>query len=127
MTTDLPLIQDESIALGVQHFCEMCQKCAEGCPSGSVDRGTRAVHAGAEKWQSRQDGCYRFWRTQGSDCSLCIKVCPYSHPDTGMHNLVRWLNKRNDFSRRLMLKADDWFYGRRPRRGFRYPAWHSKS
>jgi epoxyqueuosine reductase QueG len=125
VTTDLPLVQDPPLTFGVQHFCALCKKCAQLCPSGSITHGSKEVVAGVEKWQSKQDGCYRFWRIQGSDCSICIRVCPYSHPDTGMHNFVRGLASRNGISRKLMLKGDDWFYGRRPGAKTDYPDWHA--
>jgi ferredoxin len=114
VTTDLELEQDDRQTFGVQDFCEICRKCAINCPSGSIDRGEKQIRNGNEKWQSQQDSCYRFWRQQGSDCGICIRVCPYSHPSSMLHNLVRWLIRRNAFSRRLMLLGDDLFYGRRP-------------
>ena len=127
VTTDLPLEPDEPVAFGVQHFCELCKKCATVCPSGSIDSGARDVYAGVVKWQTRQDTCYRAWRTQGSDCNLCVKVCPYSHPGTTLHNLVRFLTSRGALARSLLLKADDLFYGRRPKGVFKKPPWHADS
>ena len=126
VTTNLPLASDEPVSFGVQHFCELCKKCATVCPSGSIDTGSKDVYAGVLKWQTRQDTCYRAWRTQGSDCNLCVKACPYSHPATPAHNLVRWLISRNAPARALLLKADDLFYGRRPERAFPRPGWHDK-
>lgn len=124
VTTDLPLEPDEPVTFGVQHFCELCRKCATICPSGSIDAGAREEYAGVLKWQTRQDTCYRAWRAQGSDCNLCVKVCPFSHPATPLHNLVRWLTSRNAPARRLLEKADDLFYGRRPQAAFLPPPWH---
>ena len=71
--------------------------------------------------------CYRFWRLQGSDCAVCIRVCPYSHPSTPLHNLVRWAVGRNGLARRVALWADDLFYGRRPRACFDLPDWHAEN
>lgn len=127
VTTDLPLQVDKPVAFGVQHFCELCKKCATVCPSGSIDTGTKDVYAGVLKWQTRQDTCYRAWRTQGSDCNLCVKACPYSHPATLVHNLVRRLTFRNASARRLLQKADDLFYGRRPKDTFPLPPWHDNT
>jgi len=125
VTTDLPLQPDPPICFGVQHFCEICKKCATNCPSGSIEKEGKADFCGVEKWQNRQDTCYRFWRTQGTDCSICIRVCPYSHPNSVIHNLVRWFVGRNALARKLMLWADDLFYGRRPRGKHRPPDWHA--
>jgi ferredoxin len=127
VTTDLPLEPDPPVSFGVQHFCELCKKCATICPSGSIDTGPKDVYAGVFKWQTRQDTCYRAWRTQGSDCNLCVKVCPYSHPATPVHNLVRGLTARNNLVRKLLVKADDLFYGLRPKSAFPRPPWHDKS
>jgi ferredoxin len=127
VTTNLPLTQDEPTPFGVQHFCDFCRKCATCCPSDSIDAGDKAVHGGVEKWRSNQDTCYRFWRIRGSDCSICVKVCPYSHPNSPLHNLVRWAIRRSALARRVALLADDLFYGRRPEAPSKLPDWHSRS
>ena len=127
VTTDLPLNYDKPIAFGVQDFCAFCKKCAVNCPSGAVESGDKKICKGVEKWQSEQESCYRFWRLQGTDCSVCIKVCPYSHPNTLLHNLVRRAIRKNPLARRLALMGDDLFYGRRPKTMFPLPDWHKKS
>ena len=96
---------DKPISFGVDHFCRICLKCADNCPSDSIDAGDRAVHAGVEKWQTDRDSCYRFWRYRGTDCAICMRVCPYSHPRTLLHNVVRWLISRNGFARRVAMAA----------------------
>lgn len=125
VTTNLPLIQDRPVVFGVQDFCSLCKKCAVNCPSGAIESGDKNLYNGVEKWQSDQDSCYRFWRTQGTDCSICIKVCPYSHPNTPVHDLIRWTIRRNSLARRMALLGDDFFYGHRPKTRFPLPDWHS--
>ena len=127
VTTDLPLAQDPPAAFGVQHFCDSCLKCAHSCPSDSVDGGARREHNGTVRWRSEQDGCYRFWRRCGTDCAVCVKVCPYSHPASPSHDLVRWITARNPIARRLAVLGDDLAYGRRPRRRYPLPHWHRPS
>ena len=127
VTTNLPLTQDKPIVFGVQDFCDFCRKCATNCPSGSIESGVKGVYRGVEKWKVEQDSCYKYWRTLGSDCSVCIKVCPYSHPDTILHNLVRWAVRRNKLARRLALLGDDLFYGRCPKMQFPLPDWHART
>jgi ferredoxin len=127
ITTNLPLIHDKPIVFGVQDFCTFCRKCAANCPSGAIKSDEKEVYKGVEKWQSNQESCYRFWRIQGSDCSVCIRVCPYSHPDTPLHNMVRWAIRKNHLVRRLALVLDDLFYGRRPKTTFPLPDWHKKT
>lgn len=124
VTTNLPLLQDKPIVFGVQHSCTICKKCAVNCPTASIDIRDKAVHNGVEKWLSDQDNCYRFWRIQGTDCAICIKVCPYSYSKAPMHNLVRWLVRRNNLARRLAFMGDHFFYGQRPRNRGSFPAWH---
>jgi len=36
--TDMPLIPDRPISFGVTEFCNICGKCADHCPSGSIPR-----------------------------------------------------------------------------------------
>jgi reductive dehalogenase len=124
VTTNLALAQDKAVSFGVQDFCSFCKKCADICPSGSVDRGDKDVFSGVLKWQTKQDTCYRYWRMAGSDCALCVKVCPYSHPANPMHNLIRRVIKKNHLARRLALWGDDLAYGRKPKTVYPYPDWH---
>jgi ferredoxin len=126
VTTNLALPQDEPIHFGVQHFCTLCKKCATCCPSASIDDGAKGIYNGVEKWRTNQETCYRFWRLQGSDCGICMRVCPYSHPGTPMHNVVRWAIRRNPAARRVALWADDLFYGRRPTDPYPLPSWHAQ-
>lgn len=125
VTTTLPLVQDPPRVFGVQDFCSFCRKCALNCPSGSITPGDKVVHNGVEKWLNEQESCYRFWRMNGTDCSVCVKVCPYSHPDTALHRLVRWFVRRNAIARRASLFWDDLLYGRRPPTSARWPSWHA--
>ncbi len=127
VTTNLPLIYDKPIKFGVQDFCEICKKCAENCPSGSVDSGEKKIYRGVEKWKSEQNSCYKFWRIQGTDCSICIRVCPFSHPGTIIHNGIRWIISRNKFARRIALIGDNLFYGRNPSSKFPLQDWHKRS
>jgi len=124
VTTNLSLLQDKPIHFGVQHFCTICKKCAVNCPTASIDMGEKAVHNGVEKWLSDQDNCYRFWRMQGTDCAICLKVCPYSHPKAPMHDIIRWLVRRNNITHRLAYMGNEFFYGRRPKPRFPIDKWH---
>lgn len=113
VTTDLPLITDQPIAFGVQDFCAICKKCAANCPSRSIPaEGTSDVR-GVGKWPLDAATCLRYWRVVGTDCGICMKVCPFSHPPTFLHNLVRAGIRRSSFARRLSVWGDDLFYGRK--------------
>jgi reductive dehalogenase len=124
VTTDIPLIEDKPLNFGVQHFCEICQKCAQNCPSGSIEFGAKKEIRGTTKWQSRMESCYKYWRSLGTDCAICLAVCPYSKPDTFYHRIFRFFIHRNSLARKLALIMDDLLYGRRPRH-IRKPDWFS--
>lgn len=124
VTTNAPLVPSPPIDFRAAAFCDLCGKCADACPSGSIPHGPRALDNGVERWVIRRDTCYRYWRTQGTDCALCLKVCPYAHPATLPHRIVRRLIRRNGLARRLALWGDDLCYGRRPVRRPPAPDWH---
>jgi ferredoxin len=96
-------------------FCERCRKCADNCPARAIPSGGRAEVDGASRWRIDGDACFRYWNVIGTDCARCMSVCPYSHPDTLLHNAVRWGIRRSAFFRRAAVRLDDVFYGRRPK------------
>jgi len=115
VTTEMPLVADPpGDDVSVIDFCTACKKCAENCPSESISFGERERIDEAYRWAIDPDGCFRYWNAIGTDCGRCMTVCPYSHPDTASHDLVRWANRRSGAARRAALWADDLFYGRRP-------------
>jgi len=113
VTTNLPLIIDEPRDFGVQDFCGQCLKCAVNCPSGAIPHGDKVEERGVLKWQLNIEKCIRYWRILGTDCGLCMKVCPYSHPHTFFHNIVRKAIPRSATARRISIRGDDIFYGRK--------------
>ncbi len=113
VTTDMPLLQDKEIKFGVQEFCDLCKKCATNCPSGAIPSGGKSIVRGVEKWQMNPEKCMIYWRHIGTDCGLCMKVCPFSHPDTLLHNFVRHGIKKSSLARHLSLIGDDFFYGKK--------------
>ena len=36
--TDLPLVPDQPVDLGVRKMCEVCGKCAKACPGQAISR-----------------------------------------------------------------------------------------
>ncbi|UCB53189.1 MAG: reductive dehalogenase [Candidatus Zixiibacteriota bacterium] len=113
VTTKIPLVPDEPIQFGVQNFCEKCKKCAQNCPPGAIPTGSKTMVRGVEKWQLDIEKCYHYWRVIGTDCGLCMKVCPFSHPDNLIHNILRVGIKSSSFARSVSLLGDDLFYGKR--------------
>jgi ferredoxin len=120
VTTDLPLLPDPRYdGRSMLDFCRICLKCAENCPSKSIPFDDRQEIDGALRWRINPDTCFRYWNVIGTDCGLCMAVCPYSHPDNWAHNTIRWATHRSGAARRAALLLDDLFYGRKP---LRHPA-----
>lgn len=115
VTTDLPLIPDGyNPDPNLLDFCRICKKCAVNCPSQSIPYEDREVDNGVLRWKIDPESCYNYWTIVGTDCGKCMAVCPYSHPDNWIHNLVRWGNSRSGTFRRAALILDDFFYGKKP-------------
>jgi reductive dehalogenase len=113
VTTDLPLLTDRPINFGVQDFCEKCLRCTINCPSASIPDGGKTDIRGVEKWPLNVESCMMYWRAIGTDCGLCMKVCPFSHPPSMIHNLIRTGIKRSCFARTISVYGEDLFYGKK--------------
>jgi reductive dehalogenase len=113
--TDLPLLPDEPIDVGVQHFCEICGKCADHCPGQAIPKGARtdqpvdvSTNPGLLKWPVHTEKCLKWWHRSGTTgCTNCIRVCPYNKPPGILHEMVRGVLKRTSFFDQLILKGDD--------------------
>lgn len=113
VTTTLPLVPDKPVDLGVQEFCSRCLKCAETCPSGAIPKGSKVVFNGVQKWKLDEERCFNYWAKVGTDCNICMAVCPYSRPNRSIHRLTRWMVTKAPVPRRLFPYLDNWVYGRR--------------
>lgn len=115
VTTDAVLIPDGyKPQPAVIDFCNICKKCANSCPSRSISFDERQIHNGAFRWKIQPETCYAYWCVIGTDCGKCVAVCPFSHPDSFAHRLVRWGIYRSGFFRRFANWMDDVMYGRVP-------------
>ena len=117
VTTDLPLVADNPVDIGVEDFCSFCKKCAHCCPSGSIPDGDRIAVNGTERWMLNAETCFGYWGKVGTDCNVCMRVCPWSHARTFPHRAVISLVVRNKWARRLFSLMDDLFYGDKPKPG----------
>lgn len=114
VTTTAPLSHDTPRSFGGYEFCLECKKCAVNCPAGAISHGEPKIVKGVKKWSTNQQACYRYWREVGTDCGICMSVCPFSKPNNGAHNLVRMAIKNSSIARRFAAAADDLFYSRFP-------------
>jgi reductive dehalogenase len=115
VTTELPLVADtRRFDSTMIRFCEVCEKCAAVCPSRSIPRGGRTEENGVLRWKINAESCFTYWCKVGTDCGRCMAVFPYSHPDTVLHNLVRFLIQYAGLFRRVAPLFDDLLYGKRP-------------
>ena len=115
VSTDLPMVSDHPADIGVADFCRICKKCAICCPSKSIPSdGPKEVN-GTLRWKLNAETCFDYWGTIGTDCNICMRVCPWSHANTFPHKIIRTLISRNHYSRRLFSIMDDIFYGKKPK------------
>jgi len=115
VTTDAPLeLTGRNDEPSMIEFCLQCRKCADVCPANAISFDEPTEIDGITRWQINQEACFTLWTKMGTDCGRCVSVCPYSHPDTLMHNIVRQGLKQSAPFRKIALKMDDFFYGRKP-------------
>ena len=118
--TDLPLVADAPIDIGVEDFCKVCRKCANTCPTNSISTEGKGVVNGVEKYKINWETCYRlrphvmeYWDI----CMTCVAVCPYTKPDVWWRTVavrsIKWtpIPLRGLVTRPLKW-IDDRFWGK---------------
>ncbi len=123
--TDMPLAHDKPKTFGVKAFCNNCNRCAESCPvkaipfgEASTQRHNQSNIKGVKKWSVDGEKCFSYWAAQNSDCSICIRVCPYNKDYRKIWNklgiklaasplrgFMLWLDKKLGFGKRKAPKA----------------------
>ncbi|NOX35200.1 MAG: reductive dehalogenase [Deltaproteobacteria bacterium] len=111
--TDMPLAVDKPISIGVEKFCRACKKCADSCPSKSIPQGEKIIVNGFSKWKLDEDSCYGYWSKVGTDCSICMAICPFSRPNTFLHKIVRLFVARSKVAQMVFPYVDNFLYGKR--------------
>jgi len=111
VTTDMPLQHDQPLDIAVQSFCAHCQRCVEACPSGAIPAGDKVLHNGVMKWKLDEEKCYAYWHVNGTDCGICMDVCPWTKPATLFHRTMAELASRRGPHQRWMALADKLLYG----------------
>ena len=131
--TDLPLIPNAPIDIGVEDFCRVCKKCATTCPTNSITIGGKAVSNGVEKYKINWETCYRlrphvmeYWES----CLTCVAVCPYTKPKTWWHTLAVQSLKRTPIPLRSAVVwplkwLDDRIWGKIPQKRVQWMSYDS--
>jgi reductive dehalogenase len=112
ITTNLPLQVDNKVSLGADHFCSICKKCAENCPSNALSNEEKVNVRGTNKWPTDVERCYTMWLKYGTDCGICMACCPFSHRNNWFHNFIRLLVRSLPSTHKLLFHLDNLFYGK---------------
>ena len=119
--TDLPLAIDKPIDFGLQKFCKNCKVCATACPSGALSLAdepywtpANAYSAPGKKTYFEDSAkCAEYFISQGTFCSTCLSVCPWSKMDkTALHDISKVLSSQIPAAGNFLKKMDESFgYG----------------
>lgn len=118
--TDLPLPQSPLAPKGIIEYCEVCEKCAMECPSGSIPMGPRtyeghneANNPGVLRWFCDGVKCLEYWNVVGSGCSICFRTCSFTKPRGLTHGVVKWFIRNVPQLNKLWVWSDDFLeYGK---------------
>jgi len=115
--TDMPLVPDRPISIGVEEFCKKCLKCASTCPSQAIPKGEMVEWRGVMKWKLDEEACYDYWSRIGTDCGICMAICPFSRPNSYFHRFIRWFVAHTPIAKAVFPHIDNLIYGKkwRPR------------
>jgi len=113
VTTDLPMNYDPPVDIGVDEFCQDCKICAKHCPSGAIPLGGKVVSRGVEKWQIKPEACFKIWCDTGTDCGICLAVCPWNHPDSMFHRFCKEIAIRKKKAGLWISVGEELVYGRK--------------
>lgn len=115
--TDMPLASDRPIEFGVAKMCAICNACSKACPSRAIPdsspstkRHNKSNIKGIRKWSIDGEKCFSYWSKINSDCSVCVRVCPYTRDYTQRRNRL-WLRLADSPLRRVALRLDRKFGG----------------
>jgi len=125
--TDMPLAHDVPISFGVKEFCEGCRRCTDSCPVKAIPGGDPSTNRhnesnirGVGKWSVDGEKCFGYWTAQNTDCSICVRVCPYNKDytkwrfrvgrwlaGTALRKFMLWLDVKLGYGKRIAPK--DWW------------------
>lgn len=120
--TDLELVPDKPKTFGVREFCEVCQKCADVCPSEAISKAktpestdnqvsNRSTSSSVIKWYNDGQKCLTFWIENNKGCMNCVVACPYNKIEEWHHDISK-LATRIPGINRIARYLDEFFgYG----------------
>ncbi len=128
--TDMPLAHDQPRHFGVKEFCNQCQRCSTACPVKAISAGppnaaryNQSTIQGVRKWSIDGEKCFGYWVAQNTECSICIRVCPYNKDfarwwhrlgrrlaGTRLRGVMLWLDGKLGYGARL--KPNAWWQSR---------------
>jgi ferredoxin len=128
LMTDLPLVADEPLDIGVEDFCKVCKKCATTCPTNSITHDDKVVYNGVEKYKINWETCYKlrpYVVEHWGNCLTCIAACPYTKPKAWWHDLAIWTMRTTPIPARGLVARglkwlDDRIWGEVPRQRVRW-------
>ena len=114
VTTDLELVEDTPVDIGMQDFCEHCRLCELNCPCSALP-AEKELLRGYRRWRQDQNKCFNFWVSGANTfgCTLCMNSCPWNKPPTLVHRISALAASRSIVARRLLYWFHLLFYGKR--------------
>ena len=113
VTTDMELVEDRPVDIGMEDFCRNCRLCEINCPCNALPAQKELVR-GYERWRQDQNKCFNFWVSGANTfgCTLCINSCPWNKPPTLVHRISALAASRSIVARRLLYWFHLIFYGK---------------
>ncbi len=120
--TDLPLLPNKPITFGLHDFCEQCNKCARECTAKAIPFGPRtdgivkndvgaptiSESIGPLRWIVNRELCRAYWADMGTNCGICVRVCPWNKPNGILYSISKWfVINGGRLTRRAFIKMDD--------------------
>ncbi|AII60319.1 reductive dehalogenase [Dehalococcoides mccartyi] len=123
--TDLPLAPTNPIDAGMFKFCSTCKKCAEVCPSSSINKASEPSwdcvtgpwnNPGIKGFKNNYASCFKYW-LQGDTfgCGICQGSCVFTKfDDAAIHEVVKATVASTPLFNGFFRTMDDFFgYGMR--------------
>ena len=90
--TNMPLVADEPVDIGVDEFCTSCQLCTKFCPPDAIYPEKQLVR-GEMKWFVNFDKCVPYFNDHDG-CAICLSACPWTMPGLAPGIVQKMLRKK---------------------------------